>query len=285
VQIIVNADDFGANRENFEATVDCFASGGLTSATIIPQMPASPDALRFAREHPEFSFGVYLTLTGDGEERPLADPAAVPSLVDSAGRLRPTRDVRLDALMGRLSTNEIEVEVAAQLEAVRSHGVRISHVDSHRHLHKLAPFHEALRRALPRYGIRRVRNIQDVYLARPYARFTYWAGPRWRRRLVAAFATTDHFYMPASTRDVAWHECLVERCRSLDGATLEVGVHPGYDGWREDERITAIAFAQRARDEGHTLATWDAIDVVPQSAADELVDEAAAAHGLKAVDP
>ena len=45
-------------------------------------------------------------------------------------------------------------------------GVPVSHVDSHRHLHKYGPFAGALRRVLPGLGIERVRNVQDVYLRR-----------------------------------------------------------------------------------------------------------------------
>jgi predicted glycoside hydrolase/deacetylase ChbG (UPF0249 family) len=260
MRIVLNADDFGWSDDTVRATIECFEAGALTSATLMTGMPATEAAVDYARSRPDLSFGLHLALVGDGEERPLAPPEAVPALVDGRGRLRRTNDLRVRALLGVLPVEQVERELAAQLEDLRGRGVRISHVDSHRHLHKFAPVREALRRTLPRFGIRRVRNVQDVYLRRPLASPTYWLGRRWRRRLTSSFATTDHFYMPASAGDRDWVE-LLPRLDSLpDGRSLEVGVHPGVEeDWRADERTGLLAFAEQARARGHRLVGWDEI--------------------------
>ena len=142
------------------------------------------------------------------------------------------------------------------MEAVAAEGVEITHVDSHRHMHKFPSFRKALERALPQFGIRRVRAVQDVYLRRPLASPTYWLGPRWQLRLARCFVTTDHLYMPTSTRDVGWERPLLAALTRLRGATLEVGVHPGYDGWRDGERRSLAAFAALAGDAGLELVGW-----------------------------
>ena len=256
MRIVVNADDFGASLETVQATIASFERGALTSATIMVTMPAASEALAFARSHPEHSFGVHLTFVGDGVERPESDPVQIPGLVDDRGFLRSTRSVRLRGLIGTLSVAQIEREVEAQLGLAREHGIPISHVDSHRHLHKLGPFREALRRVLPGFGVTRVRNVQDVFLQRPLRAATYWIGPLWRRRLMSAFMTTEHFYMPASTGDVDWAQQLLSRLEGLDGS-LEVGVHPGLDeDWRREEAASAQAFALGARERGHALVSW-----------------------------
>jgi len=256
VRIVLNADDFGASPETVAATIAAFEDGALTSATIMPTMPAAAEALAYARGRPDASFGVHLTFVGNGEERSAADPAAVPALVDEAGRFPAATAVRLRALLRRVPVAELELEVAAQLALVRDAGVEISHVDSHRHLHKLAPFRAALERVLPRFGVECVRTVQDVYLSRPLLRATYWVGSVWRRPLRRAFHTTDHFYMPASTGDLGWADGLLRRVGELPGATLEVGIHPGPDGWREDERRSAARLAAGARELGHELVSW-----------------------------
>jgi predicted glycoside hydrolase/deacetylase ChbG (UPF0249 family) len=256
VRIVVNADDFGASAETVAATIECFEQGALTSATIMPTMPAADEALAYARGRPDLSFGVHLAFVGNGQERSAADPHDVPALVDESGRFPAARPVRLRALLRRLPVAELEREIAAQLALVRDAGVEVSHVDSHRHLHKLAPFQQALRSVLPRFGIGRVRTVQDVYLSRPLFRATYWVGSVWRRPLRRAFRTTDHFYMPASTGDLGWTDALMGRVAELPGATLEVGVHPGYDGWRDDERRSAGRLRERAGELGHELVSW-----------------------------
>jgi predicted glycoside hydrolase/deacetylase ChbG (UPF0249 family) len=262
MRIVLNADDFGYSADTARATIECFEGGYLTSATIMTGMPATGAAVEYARQHPELSFGLHLALVGDGAERPLSPPGDVPALVDGGGHLRRTNALRLRALAGALPVDQVARELEAQLSDLRERGVAVSHVDSHRHLHKFAPVREALRRVLPRFGIRRVRNVQDLYLRKPLVSPTFWLGRRWRERLTADFATTDHFYMPASAGDREWGE-LVPRLDALPSdRTLEIGVHPGFeDDWRADERTGLISFAEQARARGHSFVGWSEIGV------------------------
>lgn len=256
MRIVINADDFGLSAETVAATIECFEAGALTSATIMATMPAAGEALAFARGRSDASFGVHLTFVGKGDERPAAPLGEIPALVDDAGRFPAVNSARVRALLRLLPVEQIEKEIAAQLSAVRAAGVSVSHVDSHKHMHKLAPFRTALRNVLPRFGVERVRTVQDVYLRRPALGATHVAGSLWRRPLRRSFRTTDHFYMPASTHDVGWAEDLLARVGTLSGETLEVGVHPGFDDWRDDERRSAERLGARARELGHELVSW-----------------------------
>jgi predicted glycoside hydrolase/deacetylase ChbG (UPF0249 family) len=262
VEIVLNADDFGYSRDTVDATIKCFDEGLLTSATIMARMPATDLALAFAREHRNFSFGVHLTFVGDGFERAVSPPSSVRALADENGCFPRSRPVRLRALAGRLPVEQIELEVAAQIDAVRDAGIEVTHVDSHRHLHKFGPFREALRRVLPRYGIARVRNVQDVYLKRPLRSPTFWLGRAWRRDLARSFTTTDHFYMPTSAHDAAWAR-VASIVDVLPGRTLEVGLHPGSDEeWRRRELASLRPFCEEALGGGHRLVSWDSIPVI-----------------------
>lgn len=242
LRLILNADDFGLDEDTLAATVECFRAGALTSATIMLGMPATEQALEFARDNPELDFGVHLGFTGDFGQRPLAGAERVPSLVDADGLFLPVRTARAKALAGRLVQRELEQEIAAQVSAVREAGVQVSHVDSHRHVHKLGSFRRALASVLPALGIRRVRTAQDVYLTRPLTSLTYWAGPRWRRRLRKTFETTDHFFM-AAVPDPPWSTPLAAQLAGTRGS-LEIGVHPGRAlDWRDRDRRAVLELA------------------------------------------
>ena len=256
MRLILHADDFGTSDDTVHATIECFQQGVLTSASIMPGMPATAQATEFARAHPELDFGVHLTFVGDEHERPLSPPHEIPALVSPAGGFRQTRELRLRSLVHRLPVEQIEHEAVRQIDAIREEGVDITHVDSHRHMHKLPSFRQALERVLPRLGIRRVRAVQDVYLKRPLASPTYWLGPGWQRRLARKFATTDHFYMPTSAGDTGWEHPLLAIARRLRGTTMEIGVHPGFECWRDGERSSLTAFAALAREDGHELVAW-----------------------------
>ena len=258
MRIVLHADDFGASADTVRATIECFEQGALTSASIMPAMPATAEAVEFARAHRDLDVGVHLTFVGEGDERPLSPPDEISGLVDESGRFLATRTIRLRALARRLPVEQIEREMTAQISAVRDQGVDISHVDSHRHVHKLPSFREALARVLPAFGIEHVRAVQDLYLRKPRKSPTYWLGGRWQKALERAFTTTDHMYMPTSAGDLGWERPLAEIARRLDG-TLEVGVHPGYGDWRDGERTSVLAFAELARRDGHELVSWKAV--------------------------
>jgi predicted glycoside hydrolase/deacetylase ChbG (UPF0249 family) len=255
MRIILNADDFGLSDEITAATIDCFNRGGLTSATILVKMPGSAGAIEFAKANPQFSFGVHLTFVRDTVEAPVSNPADVSDLVSSDGGFLSSNTIRRKALLGRIAVDQIEREVTAQVELLRSHGVKVSHLDSHGHLHKFAPFRKALRNLKSRLGIERIRGVQNVYLRKPIKSPTYWLGGWWGRKLRALFKTTDHFYMPTSAVDKGWPQTLLSR---VGGYSLEVGVHPGYsEPWRVAESATARQFAEVAKAAGHQLITWN----------------------------
>jgi hypothetical protein len=259
VRIILNADDFGHCDDTVEATIECFERGALTSATIMATMPAAARAIEFARKHPQFSFGVHLTFSRDGDERPLRSRSEIPDLLDDKGRFLSSGEVRRRALLRRLPVDQIEREIEAQLSFVQDQGVRLSHVDSHGHLHKFAPFRKALQRVLPRFGLDRVRNVQDIYFCRQFYSPTYWLGPLWRRSLMRRFRTTDHLHMPyhLSVRGQDWWTELLPKLR---GGTVEIGVHPGrQEDWRNQERLGVLQFASLARQARHELIGWDGI--------------------------
>jgi chitin disaccharide deacetylase len=254
LRLIVGADDFGLSEETLEATIECFEAGALSSASIMPGMPVTEAALAYAREHPQLDFGVHLTFTGDFGSRPLAGPDQVPTLVDAEGVFLQPRDIRGRALARKLDVEQIAREIEAQIGAVTSAGVPVSHVDSHRHVHKFAPFRAALAGVLPRLGIQRVRTVQDVYVTRPLRSPTYWSGRLWGNRIRNRFETTDHFFM-AAVNDPPWAAPILERLATLEGS-LEIGVHPGSAvGWRARDREAVLELAQ-ALGEGVERVDW-----------------------------
>ena len=257
MRIITSADDFGYCEDTVRATIECLEAGTLTGASIMANMPGTALAVAYARANPERSFGVHLTFAAGHSEAPVLPPQEIPGLVAPGGTFLPPNRVRLLALSNRLPVEQIAAEAAAQIGCLLDQGVRVSHVDSHFHMHKLPPFQKALRDVLPRFGITRVRNVQNVYTIRPLKSPTYWLGALWRRSLVRSFTTTPHFFMDADGQDDRWPEQVLERVR--DGV-LEVGVHPGYaEDWRNQERLRLGRFTEAAARAGHTLIPWTAL--------------------------
>lgn len=257
MKLIINADDFGHCDDTVQETISCFESGCLTSATLMVTMPAAKQALQYAINHPEFSFGIHLTFVRDSVESPVSSPADIKTLVDENGCFKDSQTLRKEALTGKLDRTEIEAEVVAQVRKAQEFGLKVSHVDSHGHLHKFPVFVHALENALPSLGITKVRTVQDIYLKTPWRSPNFWLGRRFKRLIDSRFKSTDKLYLPTSTFDNSWPNAFLDRFSGLEGV-VEIGVHPGRsEPWRQAESIQVRHFARLARERNHQLLTWN----------------------------
>lgn len=150
--VIVHADDFGETGDITEGICLGIEAGVVTSTSVMVNMPGTADALRrMPQLAQQASFGIHLNLC---EGRPLTRGA---TLMDANGQFLRKRTLAAHALAGRLSLAELEAEITAQIAVLRDAGVRVSHLDGHKHLHQLPIVCTAVARVLPRFGIERVR--------------------------------------------------------------------------------------------------------------------------------
>lgn len=253
MRIVTTADDFGFSPDTVASTIELLEAGVVRNASIMAGVPETDAALDYAVAHPEYCYGVHLTFTRDGPERPLADPARIPKLVDDEGRFLRGRPAQLRAAGRLFPVDQVAIEMEAQLARVADHGVAIDYVDSHKHLHKYPPVAAALARVLPRFGVRRVRRPQNLYPVARYQSPTFWLGRTMGRGWSQRWETTDYFYMSVGSDDLDFLAATL----GLDTGTLEVGGHPGtVDGWRVNETVALRDFAGAAHDAGHTTITW-----------------------------
>jgi len=127
--LIINADDFGMCHAANAATMDLFAKGGITSATIMTPCGWAPEALRFAKEHPEYAIGVHITFTSEWTKycwRPVS-ASPCPSLRDHRGYMH----FHCDDFERNAKEADVEEEMIAQIEFARKFGFEPSHCDNH----------------------------------------------------------------------------------------------------------------------------------------------------------
>lgn len=261
MRLILHADDFGFDAQATDATIECLDAGLLTSASIMANMPATQRAVDYAIAHQHVSYGVHLVYVTDLDEQPLSPLGDIPTLVRADGRFHDMRHLLKQILAGRIDAGDIRRETYAQIARLRGLGLSVSHVDSHGHVHKYGVFRSALAAVLPQSGITKVRIAQDVHLDFKPFRPTYWLGGWWRRCLRSRWASTDHFFMPVAGRtDREWPSKLRKRIRGVADGVMEIGVHPGYEGWRDVERQCLQEFVAGALEDGHCLMSWHDVE-------------------------
>lgn len=133
-RLILNADDFGLTPGINRAVGELHAAGVLTSATLMANGPAFDDAVAVAHAHPTLGVGCHIVLT-DGV--PLAPPQHIPGLLDPNGKtLRPSLTDFIQALLrGKIKPAEIELEALFQIHKLQAAGIKITHLDTHKHTH------------------------------------------------------------------------------------------------------------------------------------------------------
>jgi len=95
--------------------------------------PAAADAVACARRLPHLRVGLHLVLV-DGH--PTLPCAEIPGLVRRNGRFDPNMGragIRFFALPGL--RRQLAMEIRAQFEAFRATGLRLDHVNAHKHMH------------------------------------------------------------------------------------------------------------------------------------------------------
>ena len=123
------------------------------------------DAVRRAAAlGPRLDVGLHFNLTLGS---PVSPAETVPSLVDGAGRFLPLARLVRRALTGGLRAGDVRREAEAQLARLTGAGLKVSHVDSHHHVHALPPVRGALAAAATSGGISRVRRPVEPLFARP----------------------------------------------------------------------------------------------------------------------
>ncbi len=238
-RLIINADDFGLTSGVNRAIVELHQAGVLTSTTLMARAGATTEAIRLALATPTLGVGCHVVLV-DGQ--PVLPPGDVSSLIDRQTGCFPSS---LTTFLGRLFTGrvraaEIEAEAAAQIALLQDAGLRLTHIDTHKHTHMFPPVLEPLLRAARKAGIRAVRNpFEPEWAVRvtPRASLVRTAevialrrlGPFFRRILArAGFTSTEGTIAVAGTGtfDAGTVRALLGE---MPEGTWELVTHPGYN--------------------------------------------------------
>jgi predicted glycoside hydrolase/deacetylase ChbG (UPF0249 family) len=224
-QLIVNADDYGLTEATSRAIIDCHRHGVCTSTSLLTLAPAFASTVDWLADVPELGVGVHLALVG--EDPPLLPPGRVPSLVDADGALMPSwREFMRRAATGRVRIAEVEAELAAQVDLALSSGVRLTHLDSHQHLHQWPTLFGVVRRLAAKAGVRAVRTTRSGGVG-PLDWLGRLAAARARR---AGLGTTERFLGFSESGRLTEAAMLHLLDRVPDGiASVEIGCHPGAD--------------------------------------------------------
>jgi predicted glycoside hydrolase/deacetylase ChbG (UPF0249 family) len=128
--LVIHADDLGMDHSVNRATFEALEKGWITSASILVPCPWFPEAVLWAREHPNADLGVHQALNSEWTNfrwGPVSSKDKVPSLLDADGYL----PLDTPAVTKNAKIPEVEQELRAQIDRARSSGIHLTHLDTH----------------------------------------------------------------------------------------------------------------------------------------------------------
>jgi predicted glycoside hydrolase/deacetylase ChbG (UPF0249 family) len=276
----VNADDFGLTAGVNRAIMELHAAGVLTSATLMAKAAATTEAIEAARQTPSLGVGCHVVLV-DGE--PVLSPREVSTLVEAkTGRFPSSLSAFLTRLFtGRIRSAEIESEAAAQIAVLKSAGLNLTHIDSHKHTHMFPPVLGPVLRAARAAGIHAVRNPFEpewAIRATPRASLLRTAevfalrrlGPYFHRLIAKEnFETTDGTIAVAGTGTLD-ADMVRSLLKKLPEGTWELVTHPGYNDADLGKVHTRLrASREIERNALHAIREFPATELISFSGLDQ----------------
>ena len=231
-QLIVCADDFGLDIAVNEAVEEAHRYGILSSASLMVAGPAAADAVARAWRLPALRVGLHLVLV-DG--RPVLQRSEIPQLVRADGefdRNLARAGVRFFFLPG--IRRQLAMEIQAQFEAFRATGLRLDHVNAHKHMHVHPTVAQLIVEIGRNYGVKAVRvpfeptgALRAAFTEDHYRTPLYrpWIGLLRRRLRHAGLFVNDQLF------GLAWSGAMVEErllrlIPQLPDGVSEIYLHP-----------------------------------------------------------
>ncbi len=122
--LIINADDFGLNKEQNEAIEFLLENKLITSTSLMSVAPEADSATTFAKDI-SFPVGVHITLNSDD------DKELYPSLTGAVSLGKEGLWHKSKELTFKAKREDIRAELEAQYSYITDKGTKVDHADSH----------------------------------------------------------------------------------------------------------------------------------------------------------
>ena len=232
MKVIINADDFGLNREVNAAILDLMSKGRITSVTMLANAPGIQEGVKQLPRDRQFSFGVHLNLTEFAPLTPRSSLGELAGCLDERGWFLSENYLRSKVITSALREHMF-MELKLQVERLLSYGLKISHFDSHNHVHTIPGVFPVLKRLQKHFGIWKVRTTWNLY---PLGSSVSWQLQLKKKLWDLALR---HYRSTTCTSAFTSFAVFYDLARRiiLPYESVELMVHPGHSQFQEETRL------------------------------------------------
>ena len=235
---IFNADDFGISPGVNQAIFKAHTEGVLNSTSIMINLKYAPQAIELSQQMPNLQIGLHANLTNEYSVLP---PHRIPMLVDNTGKFCNgfVNLALLSVLHPKELKRQVKIEVGAQIEKALASGLKLTHLDSHRHIHMIPTIFKAFLELQEEYKIPRLRFVNE----NPILTIRSTQGIEWLKdggliknlvlgscavadKLLWGYKSDTYFYSIINTCKISRDK--LKNIKIPQGYdAVEVGIHPG----------------------------------------------------------
>ncbi len=268
-KLIINADDYGACDAVNAAVEELALAGLLGGVSVLANGQRCDSALAFLRQHPGVNAGIHFNLI---EGLPIADSTQIQILLGPDGSLLERGSLlRRWALQPKAMARAVEIEWRAQIELLLNTGLKLTHADSHQHLHALPPAFRIAVKLCQEYQIPALRlpAERNQVAARTLTARVLQANLAIAQRLTApsSLRHNDHFLGFKRAGGYGIKQLLTDLPLLQNGVT-ELALHPSTTNFTpyptlrgndEREALLSRGFQALIADANISLLRWDEV--------------------------
>lgn len=145
-KLIVNADDFGLSEAVNYGIISAYRNGIVRSTTIMVGMTAFNHGVELLKENQGLGCGVHMTLS-------LGQPILNnhKTIIDEKGYFY--RRVTNELIEEKFDLDEVYREFCAQIDKAIQKGIKVTHIDSHHHVHTLKKLKPVIEKIIDKYKL------------------------------------------------------------------------------------------------------------------------------------
>lgn len=219
--LIVNADDFGMSENICKGIEHCHAHGIVTSTSLMSNMPSLDLAAEIAKKNKSLSIGLHINLS---LSKPLTN--------FSNGTMTNANLVK--AILGRINKDAAQKEIEAQIQAALDAGIKLTHLDGHKHVHIMPKVIDAVIDSALSFNIKWIRlpleAMSTTYSLKqtPKAKLVRYLSLKAKKKIEDANLKHPNYFYGISETGRLDEEKLKSIIKNLQEGISEIMCHPGY---------------------------------------------------------
>lgn len=223
MSIIINADDFALSENINNTIVMLHKQGIVTSTTIIATGNNFKEAVEISRDNPKLGIGVHLCLDGNFNVGNGYDSI----LVRNTNHFYDSDKIIKKLKIFSVDKSEIYKEYCLQIEKVLDHGISISHLDHHHHLHIYLPVLNCMINAARKYKIPYIRS-QRLFLHEYKSRLNYLYRCTHQIYLKSRIHAADGYFKPSIIDNLHFEDNFnrLSELLKIKNKIIEIMLHP-----------------------------------------------------------